>query len=465
MKQNFSDQSIQIKLIRESMETKETAELLDIYSSRGTDEWTELAYEVVRNILLERNVVLNENIRRPILSNEISHDQVEKDDSIQVTDNVPVVFPKRTKTPSFTSGNYSVEEKHILEQMDLMETEELVDAYIRHDPAEWTNIAFSVMERVLAARNVDVSQFDLLGTRPIRKDPHENHDALLEYVSEKPPLDLSRINWQEDSVDAIYYELCKRTLTLKDLESTLIEQNPSPYLEDDHFNCVHCNTKISWSDCRCPQCGLELYPEGLNPQGIIPVEQENIDSKQLSELALELETISTHDLLELWFDSDPMEWTREEMTELRSAFEKRGILPMYMLDAPADLIERLPYLSEEGLSLRGWPGYRNRPGRCGLDPLDRNAEEGFIVGKMLLALFTLKFRTTNGFYITLMLLFGVILTLPIISLFTDIFSIGWFFLPYILVGIMLLLNTGLNVFGRFFGYECSNEEPSFFPPE
>lgn len=337
-----------------------------------------------------------------------------------------------------------------------METEEIRSAYIRHDTDEWTELAFQVMVKVLVDRDKVLPQEQSFPENPSDVTDLEASDSE-DNEESKPPLDLSRINWQEDSVEAIYYELCKRTLLLGDMEPLLTEPKSSQQIEDDRFNCVQCGESISWFERTCPNCHLELFPQTSDQSQVA----ENIQS----ELAAELAPLSTDKLLDIWYESDPMEWDREEMADLRAAFAKHGFLPPYMLDAAADLVNRLPYLTIEELSLRGWPGYRNRPGRCGLDPLDRNAEEGFIVGKMLRALFTLKMRTTNGFYINLMLVYGVILTFPIICLFSDVFSIGWFFLPYILVGIMLLLNAGLSVLGPALGYEYSNEEPPFFPPE
>jgi hypothetical protein len=57
--------------------------------------------------------------------------------------------------------------------------------------------------------------------------------------------------------------------------------------------------------------------------------------------------------------------------------------------------------------LRGWPGYRTRPGRSGYDPIDSSAEESHLEGIFLRNLFTLKLITRNPFYLFLMGFIGI----------------------------------------------------------
>jgi hypothetical protein len=62
----------------------------------------------------------------------------------------------------------------------------------------------------------------------------------------------------------------------------------------------------------------------------------------------------------------------------------------------------------DGTPILGMPGYRTRGNRSGLDPLDTRAEAAYMEGTFYRRLFTLKIRTRNPFYLTLMFLFGVI---------------------------------------------------------
>ncbi|MBI9044496.1 MAG: hypothetical protein JEZ06_08425 [Anaerolineaceae bacterium] len=57
-------------------------------------------------------------------------------------------------------------------------------------------------------------------------------------------------------------------------------------------------------------------------------------------------------------------------------------------------------------NLPGFPGYRNRKGRSGYDPIDNQLEIAHMEGKFLRNLLTLKLKTSNPFYLCLMILFG-----------------------------------------------------------
>jgi hypothetical protein len=74
-----------------------------------------------------------------------------------------------------------------------------------------------------------------------------------------------------------------------------------------------------------------------------------------------------------------------------------------MTGKPQDKRKRSSRIS----SLPGWPGYRNRPNRSGLDPMDTYLEEAFLVGIFLRKLITLQLRTKNRFYLGLMFLAGL----------------------------------------------------------
>jgi tetratricopeptide (TPR) repeat protein len=74
------------------------------------------------------------------------------------------------------------------------------------------------------------------------------------------------------------------------------------------------------------------------------------------------------------------------------------------------------YMSEPAYLLRGWPGHRNRQGRIGLDPLDTDFEQAHIEGTIIRKLITLKLRTRNPFYLLLMSFVGLICCLPLLGI-------------------------------------------------
>jgi hypothetical protein len=55
----------------------------------------------------------------------------------------------------------------------------------------------------------------------------------------------------------------------------------------------------------------------------------------------------------------------------------------------------------------GFPGYRTRDDRSGLDPVESYREEAFMEGFFIRKLFTLQVRTRNPLYLVLMFVFGV----------------------------------------------------------
>ena len=61
-----------------------------------------------------------------------------------------------------------------------------------------------------------------------------------------------------------------------------------------------------------------------------------------------------------------------------------------------------------GIQLQGWPGYRTREQRSGLDPFDTRAEAGHMQGVFIRNLITLRARTRNPFYLILMFVLGVV---------------------------------------------------------
>jgi hypothetical protein len=63
-------------------------------------------------------------------------------------------------------------------------------------------------------------------------------------------------------------------------------------------------------------------------------------------------------------------------------------------------------------SLQGWPGYRTREGRSGLDPLDSRAEGGHMAGVFVRSLITGKLRTKNIFFLLSLAVLGLLCITP-----------------------------------------------------
>ena len=109
-------------------------------------------------------------------------------------------------------------------------------------------------------------------------------------------------------------------------------------------------------------------------------------------------------------------------------------------------------MDEKAFVLVGWPGHRNRPGRCGLDPLDNDFEEAHIDGVILRQLFTGKLRTYNPIYILSMICMGLYLCSPLFLAVTAFFlgdPVSLLVMivssPYWVIGLTVLMNVYLSL--------------------
>jgi tetratricopeptide (TPR) repeat protein len=107
------------------------------------------------------------------------------------------------------------------------------------------------------------------------------------------------------------------------------------------------------------------------------------------------------------------------------------------------------YLNADSFLLPGWPGYRNRPGRSGYDPLDRDFEFAHVQGLILRRLMTGSFRTRNPIYLLLMTYLGVVNSaFGILAITsgngTGIFT-GLVYSPYLIAGIRFLANVFMSL--------------------
>ncbi len=117
-------------------------------------------------------------------------------------------------------------------------------------------------------------------------------------------------------------------------------------------------------------------------------------------------------------------------------------------------VRRTPTVEGHSGYVLGRPAYRNRLGRSGLDPMDTYCEQGYMLGWLLRALITDRFRTRNLFYLVSMFVVGIFFLLPLLIYLVclpyerdeAIFCLGNVIslLPWALVGIGLFLNVILS---------------------
>jgi tetratricopeptide (TPR) repeat protein len=144
--------------------------------------------------------------------------------------------------------------------------------------------------------------------------------------------------------------------------------------------------------------------------------------------------------------------------QVMGEFDRAALLPQWV------------YLNKHSLIIRGWPGHRNRNGRYGLDPLDIYAEGYQILGIIIRKLFTFKFRTKNSTHLILMSVVGFTYFLPFfLTLFLiDDFKNLLFFIVFLTIfsvywvpGLLLLINVGLS-FKHIYQHGIEDSPNTFF---
>jgi hypothetical protein len=117
--------------------------------------------------------------------------------------------------------------------------------------------------------------------------------------------------------------------------------------------------------------------------------------------------------------------------------------------------EDFHYLDEASLIIPGRPGYRNRPGRSGLDPLDNEFELARMEGIFIRALITGRLRPNELFYRILMFVFGVfcllLFALPVLERLIGgyVYPIAWCYsLMPAALGVLILWNLFLTIRGN-----------------
>jgi hypothetical protein len=107
-------------------------------------------------------------------------------------------------------------------------------------------------------------------------------------------------------------------------------------------------------------------------------------------------------------------------------------------------------------TLQGWPGYRTRAGRSGLDPIDNRTEAGHMAGLVLRDLLTGTLVTRNSFSLFVFGILGVLFLAPLgLALYSAFQGGGFPFSGWLVTGILglaggiLLVNLFRNLLRPF----------------
>lgn len=348
--------------IRQSMGVKETEELLEILEQHDTEVWIPETFTVVKQLLHER---------------DISDEEIELEG--KRSRNVPGVLSKDSQADlsqlfAVPPARESILVTSLRQKLDQADDDTLLKIYGEQGSQKWLPTTFKIVLSILHERGWQDAQIHeyLAG---IADQPDEDEEV--EY------LDFSNIDWQNDSVEVIYRYLAKLENISELSYFSNDENDPIALMAEgpESFECTFCGNQIPWSAEICPICGIDLYP-GHNLAEFLEVKEEPIEP-EVEEFAAELREMSKDELREMWFDLDPMDWSRSELQAIRLVFAEKDVHVPYLLDAPADLAQRLPYFTEETLNIRGEFGYRLRPGRSGLDYIDTAAELNRFTGVLI----------------------------------------------------------------------------------
>lgn len=368
--------------IRKNLLAKETEELLDIWQSDDIDEWDEIVFEIIKEILLDRlgdlppqsietqvSQILD-RVDEYLENNELDKALSECEAAIQLDPDFSVVH------------NYRGE---IYDEMGLLE--KAITNYqkaVELDP-EYKD----ALENLLSAEFGLEEEFeDSIAKKRL--------DQALEYVYEdeieKALLECEAAKSNMPSIAIAYNYLGLIFQTANQLELAIEAYNKAIKFNPRFFPAREnlASAKVAWEE-----------------------EQYRIFSN--------LPPVEEHEIIE---------------TDETKIPESNEPLPQWL------------YMNEKSFLLMGYPGYRNRQGRSGYDPLERNAEEAHMQGIMIRLLVTRKFRTRNPFYLATMAFMGVLFSLYgftpfMLGGFAGIIT-GIVSSPYLIIGVALLVNVYLS---------------------
>lgn len=369
---------------------KNTEELLEIWQKGDTSEWNEEVFEIIQEILLKRLEDVppqsNDAQARRILNNvERYIDNNELDKALSECELAIQLNPG-----SGLAHNYLGEIYEQIGQLEYAITN--YQKAIHLDPElqlAWENM-ISVQ-----------TQLEKEFSRSLTK---QHLDQALQYANnDEPELAMQECEMASSAMPSIaiaYNYLGLVLQTLDRLEPAIdsylqsIQLNPHFYPARENL----ANARVLWEE--------EQY---IRMTHMVPTENEE-DSEVSSE---------------------------GEVTLDSEIVDGENPIPGWM------------YLDANAFLLIGWPGHRNRPGRSGYDPLDRDFEYAHMQGLIFRRLMTRTFRTRNPFYLVLMAYLGVCYSAYGVLAFTlgkwyGVFT-GILSSPYLIVGIALLINVYLSL--------------------
>ncbi len=379
--------------IRSNLDSKETEELLEIWQNEDLDEWDEIVFEIVEDILLKRlGYVPQQSLQTQVMKILSKVDRYLQTGDLEKALSECELALQMTPTLAL-AYNYRGLVFEDMEQLENALTN--YQAAIQLDPEledAWDNM--TVLEEDFE------QEFQLSPTK-------EHLDLALEYAYDEEPekamqeCELARLAMP--NIAMAYNYLGMISEELNHLEPAI----------DSYYKAIQLNPRF--------------YAAREN----LANARVRLEEEQYRQVALEAGNQS------------------QEVYDLGSDFEESKISEIFENATP---VPGWVYLDEKAFLLIGWPGHRVRPRRSGYDKLDMDFELAHIQGVIIRALITRKFRTRNPLYFLLMVYVGLIFSLPILGFLLEFLQGNWVlifaligYLPYLFIGVAILINVFLSL--------------------
>lgn len=457
------DQSLR-KQIYKNMDLKETDELLDIWHEHNTNEWREEAFQIVKEILLQRLgdippvpkkrpdqellEKIEKNIEKLKLKNALQEcnraltrfpDSAELynlrglihdlwDDSDKALKNYRKALQldpehkdaKENLTALKEEVGESVQELQVEikspERDDFLEAIEEPEFTVFYSP----ELAQKYYRRALEYdENDDVENALKNYQKALHFDPSLDEAfenlATIEEMLEDVFYKTDFFEKLELALDLFYENQKEKSLAIC---NEIKESLPS-------ISFAHNELGMVFEEIEELEEAQSLYEKAcqFNPRLIAAFTNWQNVNERLEALMYELPPVDENDLIE---------------------FEENGEW--------SGLVEPLPgwvYNNQQAYFSQGTPGHRNLPGKSGLDPMDTYTERARVEGIIIRSLLQFRFRTHNPVYLFSMTVLGIIMSLPFLyvlpALIIGDLNIGGISLLNGIVGPFLLINVFLSL--------------------
>jgi tetratricopeptide (TPR) repeat protein len=386
MGDNFRNQLYQ------NLNQKKTKELIHVWQERDTEQWDEMVFDIIRQILIERLG------RTPPLSveNQIWQIRMDIDRYLQDGDfDTALAEAERAIEMAPGSALADTIRGRVFYEMGQFER-----ALIDFRAAIQLDVKFEEAWEYLLAAEKELEDV-------FHESPAKNHlDQALEYYYNADP---------QQAVQSI--ELAKPVLpdlavAYNYLGLILEEMGQVEGALEAYKKSVQMNPRFSAGRTNLYNAMIKLEGQMYRRVAENPVVQDE------------------------QVEHDPMEMEESEIAAIMAS------------DVP---IPQWFYLDEKSFFLRGWPGHRTLLGRSGYDPLDNDFEGAHMFGVIIRASIDRKMRTEDPLSLLMMLYLGLLLCLPFV-LVADIFYGNWYavlalfvYSPYLLIGSLILSNVILSM--------------------